>query len=564
MKLKIVIVGGVAGGASAAARLRRLNEKCQITIFERSGYISYANCGLPYYIGDVIEDEDDLTLQTPESFNKRFNVDVKIKHEVVEIDVNKKEVKVIDLVNQEIIYEPYDKLILSCGANAIKPSFFEENGRMFTLRTVEDTFKIKSYINDNHVKKVTIIGGGFIGVEMAENLHNLGLEVSIIQSNKHLLKILDYDMASFVHSTMRTNNVNLYLGKRVKDVIKQPNKLTTVLSDGCKIDSDIIICAVGVEPDSNLAIKASLKLGVKGSVKVNKHMQTSNPDIYAVGDMVEVEHFITKANSLISLAGPANKQGRIAADNICGIRSEYKGSQASSIIKVFDLDVATTGITERECIEKNINYEKVILTPASHATYYPNAKVLTLKVIYNKDTLKILGAQVVGYDGVDKRIDVLATAIRANMLATELKDLDLAYAPPYSSAKDPVNMAGFIIDNIENNIVKQFDYDSINDLRKNSDVILLDTRTKREYLKGHTEDFINIPLDDLRDRLDELDNNKKIYVMCQSGLRSYLATRILVQNGYDAYNFIGGYRLYSSINNEEKLVEESYNCGMDK
>jgi rhodanese-related sulfurtransferase len=293
-------------------------------------------------------------------------------------------------------------------------------------------------------------------------------------------------------------------------------------------------------------------------------MQTSNFDIYAVGDMVEIEHFITKSNALISLAGPANKQGRIAADNICGIKSEYKGSLASSIIKVFDLDVAVTGITERECLDRKVNYEKVILTPASHATYYPSAKVLTLKVIYDKDTLKILGAQVVGYDGVDKRIDVLATAIRANMLATELKDLDLAYAPPYSSAKDPVNMAGFIIDNIENRVVKQFDYDQIEELRKRDNVILLDTRTKYEYVRGHAKGFINIPLDDLRDRLDELEKNKEIYVMCQSGLRSYLATRILVQNGYIAYNFIGGYRLYSSIANDEKLTLESYHCGMDK
>lgn len=562
--MKVVIIGGVAGGASCAARLRRLDENAKVTIFERTNYISYANCGLPYYIGDVIVDEGNLTLQTPESFNRRFNIDVKVKHEVVGIDVNNKRVKVIDLTNNKEFYEAYDKLVLSCGAKAIKPHFYNENYNMFTLRTVEDTYKIKEFINTNKVSTATIIGGGFIGVEMAENLKNLGIDVSIVQSNKQLLRILDKDMVSFVHSEMRKNGVKLYLNKKVISVTKTSDKLSIILSDDTKIESDMIICAIGVTPDSKLAVDAKLDLGLKDSVKVNHHMQTSNPDIYALGDMVEVNHYITGDNALISLAGPANKQGRIVADNICGIKSEYKGSLGSSIIKVFNLDVAVTGITERECQEKKINYEKVILTPSSHATYYPNAKVLTLKVIYDKDTNKILGSQVVGYDGVDKRIDVIATAIRANMMAKELKDLDLAYAPPYSSAKDPVNMAGFIIDNIENGIVKQFDYDSINNLRNQDDVILLDTRTVYEYSKGHARCFINIPLDDLRNRLNELDKNKKVYVMCQSGLRSYLATRILTQHGFDAYNFIGGYRLYSSMANEEKLALSSYSCGMDK
>lgn len=562
--MKVVIIGGVAGGASCAARLRRLDENAKVTIFERTNYISYANCGLPYYIGDVIVDEGNLTLQTPESFNKKFNIDVKVKHEVVEIDVNNKRVKVIDLTNNKEFYEAYDKLVLSCGAKAIKPHFYNENYNMFTLRTVEDTYKIKEFINTNKVSTATIIGGGFIGVEMAENLKNLSIDVSIVQSNTQLLKILDKDMASFVHSEMRKNGIKLHLNKKVLSVTKTSDKLSIILSDATKIESDMIICAIGVTPDSKLAVDAKLDLGLKDSVKVNAHMQTSNPDIYALGDMVEVNHYITGDNALISLAGPANKQGRIVADNICGINSEYKGSLGSSIIKVFNLDVAVTGITERECQEKKINYEKVILTPSSHATYYPNAKVLTLKVIYDKDTNKILGSQVVGYDGVDKRIDVIATAIRANMMVKELKDLDLAYAPPYSSAKDPVNMAGFIIDNIENGIVKQFDYDSINNLRNQDDVILLDTRTVYEYNKGHARSFINIPLDDLRNRLNELDKNKKVYVMCQSGLRSYLATRILTQHGFDAYNFIGGYRLYSSMANEEELALSSYSCGMDK
>lgn len=561
--MKVIIIGGVAGGASCAARLRRLNEEAKITIYERTGYISYANCGLPYYIGDVIKDKNNLTIQTPKSFNKRFNIDVKVKHEVIKIDILNKQVLVKDLLTENTFYDTYDKLVLSCGAKAKLPPFYKESSNVFTVRTVEDTYKIKEFIDVKKPLRATIIGGGYIGVEMAENLHNLGIRVSLVQSNKQLLKIIDYDLVSFVHSEIRSKGIKLYLGKKVSNVVVD-DVITTYLEDGCKIESDMIIYAIGVTPDSKLAQDANLELGVNNSVKVNSHMLTSDTDIYAVGDMVEVKHFITKKDVLISLAGPANKQGRVAADNICGIPSEFKYSLGSSIIKVFDLDVAKTGLTEKECIDKGYNYDSVILTPASHATYYPNAKVLTLKVIYNKDNKEILGAQAVGYDGVDKRIDVLATAIKCKMKATELKDLELAYAPPYSSAKDPVNMAGFIIDNIENNIVKQFSYEEIKTLRTKDDVILLDTRTEFEYKRGHAEDFINIPLDDLRSRLDELDKSKSVYVMCQSGLRSYLATRILTQHGFDSYNFIGGYRLYSSIYNDEKLIKESYDCGMDR
>ena len=560
--MKVIIIGGVAGGASCAARLRRLNEEAKITIYERTGYISYANCGLPYYIGDVIKDKNNLTLQTPQSFNKRFNIDVKVKHEVIKIDTVNKQVLVKDLLSGNTFYDTYGKLVLSCGAKAKLPPFYKESSNVFTVRTVEDTYKIKAFIDAKKPLRATIIGGGYIGVEMAENLHNLGIRVSLVQSNKQLLKIIDSDLVSFVHSEIRSKGIKLYLGKKVSNVVVD-DVITTHLQDGCEIESDMIIYAIGVTPDSKLAQDANLELGVNNSVKVNSHMLTSNPDIYAVGDMVEVKHFITKEDVLISLAGPANKQGRVTADNICGIPSEFKYSLGSSIIKVFDLDVAKTGLTEKECIDKGYNYESVILTPASHATYYPNARVLTLKVVYNKENKEILGAQAVGYDGVDKRIDVLATAIKCKMKATDLKDLDLAYAPPYSSAKDPVNMAGFIIDNIENNIVKQFSYEETKTLRT-KDVILLDTRTEFEYKRGHAEGFINIPLDDLRSRLDELDKSKSVYVMCQSGLRSYLATRILTQYGFNSYNFIGGYRLYSSINNEEKLIKESYTCGMDR
>lgn len=341
-------------------------------------------------------------------------------------------------------------------------------------------------------------------------------------------------------------------------------QISLELADGNKLNADMVVLSIGVTPENTLAKKAGLELGIKGAIKVNAKMQTSLPDIYAVGDAVQVKHFITEQDSVISLVGPANKQGRIVADIICGLNSEYKGSQGSSVIKLFNMTVATTGLNEIQAKTNGYEYEKVILTQNSHAGYYPNAMAMTLKLIFEKGTYKILGAQIVGYDGVDKRIDVIATAIRAGMTADELKDLDLAYAPPYSSAKDPVNIAGFVADNIKNGVVKQFYYEDIPSLRERDDVILLDTRTPFEYMRGAADGFINIPLDDLRARLGELDKTKKIYVMCQSGLRSYLATRILIQNGFDTYNFAGGFRLYGSIKNEEMLSKQCYTCGMEK
>ena len=533
--MKIVIIGGVAGGATAATRIRRLNEKTEIIIFERSNYISYANCGLPYYIGDEIKDKKTLTLQTPLSLWNRYRIDVRVSHEVLDINSNQKKVRVKNLINGDEFEESYDKLLISPGAKPVILPFLKDVKNVFTLRTVEDTFKIKEYISNNQPKSAVIVGGGFIGVEMAENLVNLGIDVTIIQKDNHLLGNIDRDIASFIHHHIRSKGVKILLNTDIKDVM---------------LNYDMILVSIGVAPDNSLAIKAGLELGYKGSIKVNGKMETSIKDIYAVGDAVEITHYVLNEKRIISLAAPANKQARVAADNICGIENEYKGSLASSIIKVFDMTVATTGIKEKEAIEANLNYEKVILSPASHATYYPGATTMTLKVIYEKETLKILGAQAVGYDGVDKRIDIIATAIFAGMKATELKDLDLAYAPPYSSAKDPVNVAGFIIDNIESEIVEQFYYEDIEELRKKDDAILLDTRTKNEYNLGFAEGFINIPLDELRDKISLLDKNKKIYVMCQSGLRSYLATRILKQNGFKVYNFAGGYKLYGSVFND--------------
>ena len=562
--MKIVIVGGVAGGATAAARIRRLNEHAEIIIFEHSGFISYANCGLPYYIGGVIEDKEDLTLQTPESFFRRFRIIAKVNHEVTDIDVQNKTIHVIDLKTGTSFSETYDKLILSPGAKPILPDFYTKNERTFTLRTVEDTLKIRAFVEQKQPQTAVVIGGGFIGLEMAENLAELGIKTTIVQRSNHLLPTVDCDMASFIHANFRHHGVQLLLNTNTNKMSITGEQISLDLHNGSNISADMVVLAVGVTPENSLAKKIGLELGVKGAIKVNAKMETSIPDIYAVGDAVEVKHFITDKDSVISLAGPANKQGRIVADNVCGINSEYKGSQGSSVIKLFDMTVATTGINEQQAKANGIEYEKVILTQNSHAGYYPGATAMTFKLIFEKETYKILGAQIVGYDGVDKRIDVIATAIRAGMKADELKDLDLAYAPPYSSAKDPVNMAGFVVENIKNGIVKQFYFEDIPSLRERNDVVLLDARTPFEYMRGHAEGFIHIPLDDLRERLGELDKTKKIYVMCQSGLRSYLATRILMQNGFDAYNFAGGFRLYSTIKIEEMLSKQCYSCGMDK
>ncbi len=562
--MKIVIVGGVAGGATAAARIRRLDEHAEIIVFERSSFISYANCGLPYYIGDVIKNKEDLTLQTPESFYRRFRIVAKVNHEVTDIDTQNKTVSVTDLKTGIRFIENYDKLILSTGAKPIIPDFYIENERTFTLRTVEDTLKIRTFIEKNQPKTAVVIGGGFIGLEMAENLVEHGIKTTIIQRGNHLLPTLDCDLASFIHANFRYHGVQILLNADTEKLTANGDQVTLELADGNKLNADMIVLSVGVMPENTLAKKAGLELGVKGAIKVNAKMQTSIPDIYAVGDVVQVKHFISGQDSVISLAGPANKQGRIVADNICGLNSEYTGSQGSSVIKLFDMTVATTGINEQQAKANGYEYEKVILTQNSHAGYYPNATAMTVKLIFEKETYKILGSQIVGYDGVDKRIDVIATAIRAGIKADELKDLDLAYAPPYSSAKDPVNMVGFVVDNIKNGIVKQFYFEDIFVLQKRKDVVLLDTRTPLEYMRGHADGFINIPLDDLRERLGELDKDKKIYVMCQSGLRSYLSTRILKQNGFDAYNFAGGFRLYSSINNEEILSKQCYSCGIEK
>ena len=563
--MKIVIIGGVAGGATAAARIRRLDEQAEIVVFEKSGYISYANCGLPYYIGGVIEQKSSLTLQTPESFWKRFHVDMRVRHEVVKINPEKKTVEVHNLNTDEVFEETYDKLIISTGAKPTQPRLPGVGlDKLFTLRTVEDTFKIKEYIEENQPKSVVLAGGGFIGLELAENLRELGMDVTIVQRPKQLMNPFDSDMAAIIHGEMRKHGVKLHLGYTVEGFEETTQGVKVLLKDAEPLHADMVILAIGVTPDTKLAKEAGLELGIKDSIVVNDRMETSVKDIFAVGDAVQVKHAVTGLEALISLAGPANKQGRIAADNVCGGDSRYKGSQGSSVIKVFDMTAATTGINVANAKKAGLDVEYVILSPMSHAGYYPGGKMMTLKVVFEKETYRLLGAQAVGYDGVDKRIDVLATAIHMGMKATELKDLDLAYAPPYSSAKDPVNMAGFIIDNISNETLKQWFLEEVEEIQGREDVVRLDTRTVAEYERGHIEGFQNIPVDELRERLDEIEAGKPVYVICQSGLRSYIATRILVGNGYECYNFAGGYRFYDIVTNDKCLIESATLCGMDR
>jgi len=563
--MKVVIVGGVAGGATAAARIRRLDEHAEIVVFERSGYISYANCGLPYYIGDVITDPNELTLQTPQSFWQRFRVKMHVKHEVTAIHPEEKTVTVKNLITGEVFSESYDKLILSPGAKPTQPKVPGIGlGRVFTLRTVEDTFAIKEFVEKHHPKSVTLAGGGFIGLELAENLRELGLDVTIVQRPKQLMNVYDADMASFIHNEVRKNGIDLKLGYTVEGFCERETGVEVQLKDAESIHADFVVLAIGVTPETALAKAAGLELGIKGSIVVDEQMRTSVPDIYAVGDAVQIKHRVTGQDALISLAGPANKQGRIAADHICGLNSRYRGSLGSSVIKVFSLTAAVTGMTVSAAKQAGIDAEYVVLSPMNHAGYYPGGRVMTMKVVFEKGTFRLLGAQIVGYDGVDKRIDVLATAIFMGMTGPELKDLDLAYAPPYSSAKDPVNMAGFMMENLSLGIVKQWYLEDAAALPRDGSVVLLDTRTPYEYSYGHVEGFINIPVDELRERIHEIPEGKQVYVICQSGLRSYIATRILMGYGFDCYNFAGGFRYYDGVTNDRRLIESAFDCGMDR
>ena len=563
--MKVVIIGGVAGGATAAARIRRLDEHAEITVFERSGYVSYANCGLPYYIGGVIKDAEELTLQTPQSFWSRFRISMKTRHEVTALHPEKKTVTVKNLETGEVFEEAYDKLLLAPGAKPTQPPLpGGDVENLFTLRTVEDTLRIREFVEKHKPRSAVLAGGGYIGLELAENLNELGVDVTIIQRPKYLLNPFDPEMAAFIHAKLRSKGIRLMLGHSVEGFRQEGDNVEVLLKDAAPVTTDLVILAIGVTPDSHLAVEAGIKTGIKGSIAVNDRMETSVPDIYAVGDAVEVQHRITGAKSLIALAGPANRQGRIAADNICGGDSRYPGSMGSSVIKVFELTAACTGINEKTALQAGIDYDRVYLSPSSHASYYPGSKVMTMKILWEKGSKRLLGAQIIGADGVDKRIDVLAAAMAAGITAPQLAELDLAYAPPYSSAKDPVNMAGFMIENIVNGKVSQFFREEADALPRDGSLNLVDVRTEGEYRFGHLEGFQNIPVDQLRERLSELDPQKPVRLVCQSGLRSYLACRILSQNGFTCSYLAGGYRLYETVRKERCAAEEAWPCGMEK
>lgn len=551
--MKVLIIGGVAGGASAAARLRRLDEKAQIIMFERGNYISFANCGLPYYIGGEITQKSSLTLQTPESFNKRFNVDVRVNSEVVKINRDKKTVTVKS--GEKTYDETYDKLILSMGAEPVRPPIPGlDSKKVFTLRNIPDTFKIDEFIENNKVKTAVVVGAGYIGIEMAENLNAKGISVTVVEMTDQVIAPLDYDMACDVHNHLLAKGVDLKLKNALKSVEEIDGSLLVTLSEE-KIVADMMVLAIGVKPESGIAKDAKLTVNPKGAIVVDSSMKTSDNDIYAVGDAIEVINFVTKEKSHIPLAGPANKQGRIAADNICNISSSYKETQGSAILKVFDLTVATTGINEKTAKKLGLNYEKSFTYSGSHAGYYPGATNMSIKLIFDKDNGKILGAQLIGFDGVDKRCDVFASAIRAGMTVYDLTELELCYAPPYSSAKDPVNMAGYVAENILTGKVKVFHWSDYPELALRKDVVLVDVRTELEYQNGHIENTVNIPVDSLRERLGEFEKGKVYYINCQSGLRSYIACRILTGNGFDCYNLSGGYRLYNSIHKKTEVAK---------
>lgn len=544
---KVVIIGGVAGGASAAARLRRLDENAHIVVVERGPYISFANCGLPYYLGGTIQDRAALTLQTPESFKARFNVDVRVFSEAVSIQPDNKTITIHNHNTGEEYEESYDSLILSMGADAAMPPIPGiDSQKVFTVRNIPDTVAVKTYIEEHQAKKAVVAGGGFIGLEVAENLHDLGMDVTLVEMADQVIPSIDADMAAQVHGHMRQKGLHLLLGSALQK-IEDTETGVSLTVNGETIDADLLVMAIGVRPASEIAVKAGLPANAKGALIVSSAMETGVDGIYAVGDLIEIIHFVTGEKGYIPLAGPANKQGRIAADNICGIPSRYTGTQGSSILKVFDLAVASTGISEKTAKALHLNYEKSFTFSANHATYYPGATNMSIKTIFEKDTGKILGAQIVGNDGVDKRCDVFATAIRAGMTAKDLTELELCYAPPFGSAKDPVNMAGYVIENMMSGLVKTFHWHDIEKISKDPNAFLLDTRNPMEYMAGTIPGFVNIPLDSLRSRLNEIPKDKTIYVTCQIGLRGYIAARILMQNGYDVYNLSGGYRLYQTI-----------------
>lgn len=552
--MKVVIIGGVAGGASAAARLRRLNEQAKIIVVERGPYVSFANCGLPYYIGGEIRDRSALTLQTPQSFLTRFNIDVRVRCEAVKIDPAAKTVTLRDLESGGETLESYDKLILSPGASPVRPPIpGAELEGVFTLRNIPDTDAIRAYMESRTAKSALIVGGGYIGLEMAENLLRAGLSVTVAEMADHLIAPFDADMAADVQQYVRQKGVRLLLNSGVSAIEKQPDGRLAARVGAQKVTADLILLSVGVRPESALAAAAGLQLNERGQIVVDEAMHTSEADIYAVGDAVTVKNFYTGQETFVPLAGPANRQGRIAADNICGISSAYHGTQGTAIMRFFDLTAASVGLNEKAAAAAGIAYDKTYTYPSSHATYYPGSTNMSIKVLWEKESGRLLGAQIVGFDGVDKRMDVLSAAMRFGAGITDLTELELSYAPPFSSAKDPVNYLGFIGENVRAGRLQQFFWHDVDALPRDGSVTLLDVRTKTEAAADAIDGFLNIPLDALRGHLDALPKDKPVYVHCFSGQRSYIACCILQGNGYTCYNLAGGIRLYRSVKREQVL-----------
>ena len=544
--MNFLIIGGVAGGATVAARLRRMDEKANIILFERGKYVSYANCGLPYYIGDTINNREKLFVQTAKGFTDRFRIDIRTEQEVTAIRPDKKEVEIKNLSTGETYTETYDKLVLSPGAEPLRPGI-EGIGskKIFTLRNVPDTDTIKNYVNTENPKRAIVVGGGFIGLEMAENLYDLGIQVDVVEMANQVMAPLDFSMAAIVHRQLTDKGVGLHLEDGVSRFEEKDGGVTVHLRSGKQIATDMVLLSIGVRPETKLAKDAGLAIGERGGIAVNDYMQTSDADIYALGDAVEVRHLVTGQPALIPLAGPANKQGRIVADNIVfGNKKKYPGSIGTSIAKVFDLTVAAAGANAKLLQQNNIPYISSYTHGASHAGYYPGAVPLSIKILFAPENGKLLGAQIVGFNGVDKRIEMLAQVIQRGGTVHDLAELEHAYAPPYSSAKDPVNMAGFVAENILNKKSRIIQWRELAELP--ADTIRIDVRTHDEYKLGTIPGFINIPVDELREHLDELPKEKPIVVTCAVGLRGYLAYRILVQNGFKhVRNLSGGYKTWS-------------------
>ena len=554
MEKKVVIVGGVAGGASAAARLRRLDECAQITLFEKGEYISYANCGLPYHIGGVIPERENLLVQTPERMEARFKLSVQVKKEVIAIEREKKEVKVKDLVSGEVFRSAYDYLILSPGAEPFMPPIKGiDRDNVFTLRTIPDTDRIKDFVEQRRPEKAVVIGGGYIGLEMVENLQEKGIQVAVAELLEQVINPLDYEMAAMVHNHLRMKGVSLYLKDGVSEILSEKGQTVVVLASGKRLTADLIILSIGVRPVTELARQAGLELGQSGGIKVNHFLQTSDPNIYAIGDAIEVNDLISGQQVIIPLAGPANKQGRIVADNIAGGKEKYHATQGTAIAKVFDLTVATTGNNQKQLDKRGVNYQVSYTNSNNHAGYYPGAVPMLIKLIFTAEEGRLLGAQIVGQDGVDKRIDLLATALKHRLTVFDLQELELAYAPPYGSAKDPVNMAGYVAGNILKGLVQPIQWHQIAQLDQNT--VLLDVREEVETKYGKIEGSLNIPLNSLRERLGGLEREQAIVVYCSVGLRAYLACRILSGHGFtQVKNLAGGYKLYRAVQDDQNQV----------